>query len=173
MAELSRKSEGQDEPHIVRWETRVPDWRAFGWQEEVDPKFRRAQRLYIGTGGADKAADPEALEPTTFTLSVMEMPPGGINPMHDHMDNEYFFVLEGELTVIWEKDGVTLEEQVGPRDLVYVPPNMFRGARNDTDKKVLVQVLLDAPKPTLPHYEAGNSLEDLRLKREKAKTKRN
>ena len=173
MARLSRQSEGQDEPHIVRWETRVPDWRAFGWQEEVAPKLRRAQRRYIGTGGADKAADPEALEPTTFTLSVMEMPPGGVNPMHDHVDNEYFFVLEGELTVIWEKDGVMLEEQVGPRDLVYVPPNMFRGARNDTDETVFVQVLLDAPKPILPHYEADTSLEDLRLKRETAKAKRN
>ena len=169
MTEPSKQSEKQHEPSIVRWETRVPDWGAFGWQEEVDPKFRRAQRRYIGTGGADKAADPEALEPTTFTLSVMEMPPGGVNPMHDHVDNEYFFILEGELTVIWEKHGITLEEQAGPRDLVYIPPNMFRGVRNDTDKTVFVQVLLDAPRPTLPHYEVGNSLEDLRLKREKAK----
>ena len=173
MAEPSKQIEKKDQPRIVRWETLVPDWGAFGWQEEVDSKFRRAQRRYIGIGRGDKAVDLEALDPTTFTLSVMEIPPGGVNPMHDHVDNEYFFILEGELTVIWKKNGVTLEEQAGPRDLVYVPPNMFRGVRNDTDKTVFVQVLLDAPKPTLPHYEAGNSLEDLRLKREKAKAKRN
>ncbi len=153
---------------LVRWDTRVPDWDTFGWQEEADPKYHRAQRRYIGMGAAGRTSDPTALEPTSFTLSVMEIPPGNVGPMHDHVENEYFFVLEGTLTMIWERDGVVVEEVVGPRDCLFCPPGILRGLRNDTDQPAFLQVLIDVTKPTLPHYPAGSVLEDLREKRQSA-----
>ena len=157
--------------YVVRWDTRVPDWNTFGWQEEADPKYQRAQRRYIGMGAGGRTSDSAALEPTSFTLSVMEIPPGNIGPMHDHIENEFFFVLEGTLTMIWERDGVVVEEVVGPKDCLFCPPGIFRGLRNDTDQPALLQVLIDVTKPTLPHYPLDSDLEELRVERQSVKQK--
>ncbi|MEE8160589.1 MAG: cupin domain-containing protein, partial [Acidobacteriota bacterium] len=68
----------------------------------------------------------------------------------------------------WERDGVVVEEVVGPRDCLFCPPVILRGLRNDTDQPAFLQVLIDVTKPTLPHYPAGSVLEDLREKRQSA-----
>ena len=39
------------EKRIARLETRVYDWDALKFQADFDPKYRRAQLRYIGTGG--------------------------------------------------------------------------------------------------------------------------
>ena len=36
---------------VVRYETRTPDWDALKFQADYDPKYRRAQLRYVGTGG--------------------------------------------------------------------------------------------------------------------------
>ena len=36
---------------IARYETRTYDWDALKFQADFDPKYRRAQMRYMGTGG--------------------------------------------------------------------------------------------------------------------------
>ena len=42
---------------IARYSTRKYDWDALKFQADHDPKFRRAQMRYVGTGGTGVASD--------------------------------------------------------------------------------------------------------------------
>ena len=45
------------EGQIVRYSTRIPDWDALKFQADYDPKYRRAQLRYVGTGGTGVDSD--------------------------------------------------------------------------------------------------------------------
>jgi hypothetical protein len=47
---------------------------------------------------------------------------------------------------------------IGPRDLICVPPGMYRGVRNDTDADAAMVVVLGAGKPQLPTYPPDHPL---------------
>lgn len=55
-AEGSSFSEWMD-TRVARFSTRKYDWDALKFQADYDPKFRRAQMRYIGTGGTGVAND--------------------------------------------------------------------------------------------------------------------
>ena len=78
---------------VARFADRVPDWEAF--EEAKIPGFHRAQHRYVGAGASGKHADPLAIPPGNFTVSVMLIPPGQGNPPHTHEVEEVFFVLDG------------------------------------------------------------------------------
>ena len=40
------------ESRTARYETRTVDWNALKFQADFDPKYKRAQMRYIGTGGS-------------------------------------------------------------------------------------------------------------------------
>jgi len=56
---------------VARYEQRSYDWNALGWQAEVDPKYRRAQTRYIGTGAAGVKSDTNTIPAEHFTFSTM------------------------------------------------------------------------------------------------------
>src|SRR5262245_13797944 len=64
--------------------TRRYDWNALKFQADFDPKYRRAQMRYLGTGGTGVAADTNALAAEHFTFSTMIIPAGNEGPMHLH-----------------------------------------------------------------------------------------
>jgi mannose-6-phosphate isomerase-like protein (cupin superfamily) len=146
--------EQQIDGRIARFSDRQEDWETLGFQSQVDPRFRRAQIRYIGSGATGEHADDPTIVPSEhFTLSTMLLPPGGEGPLHVHNDaEEVFFVLDGELTVIAEQDGQTLERKLGPRDLISVPTGLYRGVRNDTKLDVRMLVIIGSPKPERPDY---------------------
>ena len=85
------------------------DWDALKFQADYDPKYRRAQMRYVGTGGTGVAKDVNTVPAGSFTFSTMVIPAGNIGPSHIHMDvEEMFFVIRGKMKVICEKDGETL-----------------------------------------------------------------
>ena len=87
------------------------DWDALKFQADYDPKYRRAQMRYVGTGGTGVAKDMNTVPAGGFTFSTMVIPAGNIGPSHIHMDvEEIFFVLRGKMKVICEKDGETWED---------------------------------------------------------------
>jgi len=142
------------ERHVARYATREEDWDVFAFQARLDPSFRRSQRRYIGAGGSGKHHDPNALPAKVFTLTIMMIEPGHGAPLHTHEVEEIFFVLDGEVTFIWEENGETVEANFGRWDMLYNPPGVQRGVRNDSGKPVYFQVMLGKAQPERPSYHS-------------------
>jgi len=89
----------------------------------------------------------------------MIIPAGHEGPMHIHTDvEEVFFVLRGKLKVMCEKDGERWEAIVGERDLISIPPGVYRGEINIGEEDALMCVMLGAPKPITPTYPPDHPL---------------
>ena len=152
------------EGRIARHETRRYDWEALKFQADFDPKYRRAQMRYVGTGGTGVAADTNTVAAEHFTFSTMLIPAGHEGPMHLHTDaEEIFFVLRGKVKVICEKDGERYETVLKERDLIPVPPGVYRGEINIGEEDCLMCVMIGSHKPITPTYPADHPL--ARIKR--------
>ncbi len=144
---------------IARYETRTYDWDALKFQADFDPKYKRAQMRYMGTGGTGLTSDENTVPSEHFTFSTMVLPPGCEGPMHVHADvEEVFFMLRGKIRLIFEHDGETWETELGERDLVSVPPGVYRGLLNHGQEEALMCVMLGATKPQTPTYPPDHPL---------------
>ncbi len=148
---------------VARFATRRYDWDALKFQTEVDPRYRRAQMRYLGTGGTGVASDSNTVENEHFTFSTMVIPAGHIGPSHLHIDvEEVFFVMRGKMKLICEKDGERFETILNERDLVSVPPGVYREEHNIGDEDALMIVMLGAKKPITPTYPPGSPLSKIK-----------
>jgi mannose-6-phosphate isomerase-like protein (cupin superfamily) len=148
---------------VARKETRAYDWNALKFQADYDPRYRRAQMRYVGTGGTGVAADGNTVPAAHFTFSTMVIPAGHIGPSHIHYDvEEVFFVMRGAMKVVCEKDGERWECIVGERDLISVPPGVYREEQNIGDEDALMCVMLGSPKPITPVYPPDSPLTKLK-----------
>ena len=149
----------------ARHATRTYDWDALKFQADFDPKYRRAQLRYIGTGGTGVDADDNAVAAEHFTFSTMLLPAGCEGPSHVHTDvEEVFFMIRGKIRLFFEKNGETFETELGERDLCSVPPGVYRGLRNDSDEDALMCVMLGTAKPVTPTYPADHPLAKVKRK---------
>jgi quercetin dioxygenase-like cupin family protein len=165
-AEVGTSLEALMNKNVALLETRQADWGALDFQEKIDPRYRRAQMRYMGTGGTPVASDANVIPAEHFTLSTMILPAGCIGPLHIHRDvEEAFFVLQGRIKFTWEKDGETSERILGPRDLIVTPAGVWRALENISDEEGLMLVMLGAPKPVLPDYPEGSPLTEARKNR--------
>lgn len=147
------------ESRVARFATRRYDWNALKFQADYDPKYRRAQMRYLGTGGTGVAADTNTVAAEHFTFSTMVIPAGHEGPSHLHTDvEEVFFILRGKVKLILEKDGERFETILGERDLVSVPPGVYREEINIGDEDVLMCVMLGAKTPITPTYPPEHPL---------------
>lgn len=139
--------------HCKTYATRDANWRVWGVETQLDPKYARAQRRYLGTSGNVAHTDPNALMGDSFTLTVLQQPPGHEQPLHHHEhEEEVFFVLQGRPTIVWEYAGERIERQLEPWDMVYNPPGQVHGIVNTTDEDCFFQVMLGSPRPDRPRY---------------------
>ncbi len=144
---------------IARYETRTYDWNALKFQADFDPKYKRAQMRYMGTGGTGLSSDENTVTSEHFTFSTMVLPPGCEGPMHVHVDvEEVFFMLRGKIRLFLEQDGETWETEIYERDLVSVPPGIYRGLLNYGQEEALMCVMLGATKPQTPTYPSDHPL---------------
>jgi quercetin dioxygenase-like cupin family protein len=144
---------------IARYDTRTYDWDALKFQAEFDPKYRRAQMRYMGTGGTGIAGDENTVPSEHFTFSTMVLPPGCEGPMHVHVDvEEVFFMLRGKIKLTYEHDGETWETELRERDLASVPPGVYRGLLNHGQEEALMCVMLGTNKPVTPTYPVDHPL---------------
>lgn len=151
---------------VARFATRRYDRDALAFQCEVDPRYRRAQMRYVGTGGTGVSKDSNTVPAGNFTFSTMVIPAGNIGPSHLHTDvEEIFFVIRGKMKIICEKDGETWETICTDRDLISVPPGVYRSEVNIGDEDALMCVMLGASKPVTPTYPPESAL--AKIKREK------
>lgn len=147
------------ESRVARYQTRRYDWDALKFQADYDPKYRRAQMRYIGTGGTGVSSDMNTVPAAHFTFSTMVIPAGHEGPAHIHYDvEEVFFVMRGTLKLVCEKDGQRWETVLRDRDLVSVPPGVYREEINIGDEDALMCVLLGAAKPITPVYPPDSPL---------------
>ncbi len=158
--EARQPSLGQQiESRIARFETRRYDWDALKFQADFDPKYRRAQMRYVGTGGTGIKTDENTVPAGHFTFSTMVLPAGCEGPLHVHDDvEEVFFMMRGKVRLIFEKDGERYEAILGERDLVSVPPGVYRGLENIGEEEALMCVMLGSPTPKVPTYPADHPL---------------
>lgn len=147
------------ESRVARRASRRYDWDALKFQADFDPKYRRAQMRYVGTGGTGVNSDVNTVPAGHFTFSTMVIPAGNIGPSHIHHDvEEIFFVLRGQMKVICEKDGQKWEATLGERDLISVPPGVYREEHNIGEEDALMCVMLGSPKPITPVYPPDSPL---------------
>ncbi len=148
---------------IARFETRSYDWDALKFQADYDPKYRRAQMRYLGTGGTGVDGDANTVPSEHFTFSTMVLPPGCEGPLHVHDDvEEVFFMLRGRVKLSFARGGETWETELGERDLVSVPPGIYRGLVNQGQEEALMCVMLGASKPRVPTYPPDHPLAGLK-----------
>jgi mannose-6-phosphate isomerase-like protein (cupin superfamily) len=148
---------------IARFATRKYDWDALKFQADFDPKYRRAQMRYMGTGGTGVATDMNTVAAEHFTFSTMVIPAGHEGPSHLHIDvEEVFFVIRGKMKLVLEKDGERFETILNERDLVSVPPGVYREEINIGDEDALMCVMLGAKKPITPTYPPEHPLSKIK-----------
>ena len=148
---------------VARFSTRQYDWNALKFQADYDPKYRRAQMRYVGTGGTGVQSDNNTVPVGHFTFSTMVIPAGHEGPSHIHYDvEEIFFMLRGTLKVVCEKDGQRWETVLKERDLISVPPGVYREEINIGDEDALMCVMLGSPAPIRPTYPPGSPLAALK-----------
>ncbi|ATJ81070.1 cupin domain-containing protein [Halomonas beimenensis] len=147
------------ESRIARFEGRKYDWNALKFQADYDPKYRRAQMRYIGTGATGVASDVNTIPAEHFTFSTMVLPSKCEGPLHVHDDvEEVFFVLKGRIR-LFIKDGDNYTETVlKERDVISVPPGIYRGLLNESEEEALMCVMLGTPKPQIPTYPDDHPL---------------
>jgi mannose-6-phosphate isomerase-like protein (cupin superfamily) len=153
------------ESRVARFATRRYDWDALKFQADFNPIYRRAQMRYMGTGATGVATDNNTVPSAHFTFSTMVIPAGGVGPSHIHYDvEEVFFVLRGKMKIVCEKDGQRWESILHERDLISVPPGVYREETNIGDEDALMCVMLGTPKPITPTYPPDSPLS--KIKRE-------
>jgi mannose-6-phosphate isomerase-like protein (cupin superfamily) len=153
------------ESRVARFATRRYDWDALKFQADYNPIYRRAQMRYMGTGATGVATDQNTVPSAHFTFSTMVIPAGGVGPSHIHYDvEEVFFVLRGKMKIVCEKDGQRWESILHERDLISVPPGVYREETNIGDEDALMCVMLGTPKPITPTYPPDSPL--TKIKRE-------
>jgi mannose-6-phosphate isomerase-like protein (cupin superfamily) len=161
---IMMRAEGQSfaqwmDSRVARKSTRSYDWDALKFQADYDPRYRRAQMRYVGTGGTGVNKDTNTVPAAHFTFSTMVIPAGNIGPSHIHYDvEEIFFVMRGAMKIVCEKDGERWETIVGERDLISVPPGVYREEHNVGDEDALMCVMLGSPKPITPTYPPDSPL---------------
>jgi mannose-6-phosphate isomerase-like protein (cupin superfamily) len=88
--------------------------------------------IVIAPGGGQVLGNVEFLARTVdtprFNLSIIEIVPGRVLEPHVHdAEDDAFFILEGELTFVFDRR----EVPAGPGTFVLVPPGVEHGFRND------------------------------------------
>ncbi len=137
---------------VARYDDRREDWDVFGCETQLDPKYARSQRRYVGASGSVDHDDPKALTPTAFTMSIQTIPAGNRIPAHSHETEETFFVLEGECTVNVFRDDETFAVALRRWDLASIPPMVSHDVQNDGKTSCALQTLLSKTHPDRPRY---------------------
>jgi quercetin dioxygenase-like cupin family protein len=148
---------------IARFSTRRYDFNALKFQADFDAKYRRAQMRYMGTGATGVARDSNAVPSENFTFSTMVLPAQCEGPLHLHDDvEEVFFMLRGCIDLFVEHKGQRFSTRLNERDLVSIPPGIYRGLFNPGQEDALMCVMLGTGKPSTPTYPADHPLSKIK-----------
>jgi len=122
--------------HIVRYSQQKPQWNDAGF----------AKLVYIGEGGAP---------PGGYRKDLVHLPCGKGVRAYERSVEEAYLVLEGCVSVGWEHDGETVEQRLGPRDLILNPPGQRRYFRNDGVSDAQFMMIVGTPQPEDVQFRAA------------------
>ncbi|GAB3044347.1 cupin domain-containing protein [Acinetobacter apis] len=144
---------------VARFSTRKYDFDALKFQADYDPKYRRAQMRYMGTGATGVSNDSNTVTAENFTFSTMVLPAQCEGPLHMHHDvEEVFFMLRGCIDLFIDHNGEKYSTRLNERDLISIPPGIHRGLFNPGQEDALMCVMLGTGKPTIPTYPEDHPL---------------
>jgi quercetin dioxygenase-like cupin family protein len=112
--------------HIVRYAEQRPVW---------DAEFARL--VYVGEGGAP---------PSQYRMDMVHLPKGARVRGYSRPVEDAYFVIEGCITVGWEDSGHTVEERLGPKDVIFNPAGRVHYFRNDGVADAEFMLLAGTPK---------------------------
>jgi len=138
---------------VARYGDRREDWDVFGCETQLDPKYGRSQRRYIGASGSVDHNDPKALTPSAYTMTIQTIPVGNRIPEHSHETEETFFVLRGDCIVNVFRDDETFTVTLHEWDLVSIPPSASHEVHNSGEVDCALQTLLSKTHPDRPRYK--------------------
>ena len=121
--------------HIVRHAEQRPVWQA-GF----------ARTAYIGEGGAP---------PGRYRMDMVHLPKGAAIRGYARPVEDAFLVLEGCITVDWEEAGHTVEERLGPKDLIFNPAGRGHYFRNDGVAGAEFMLLAGSARAEDVRFQAG------------------
>jgi len=151
------------ESRMARFETRRYDFDALKFQADYDPKYRRAQVRYMGTGAAGVTTDMNVVPAEHFTFSTMLLPGGCEGPLHVHDDvEEVFFMLRGKVKLFMRNGEEEYETHLNERDLISIPSGIYRGLVNEGQEEALLCVMLGNAQPQIPTYPDDHPLSKIK-----------
>ena len=98
--------------HVVRFSALRPIWDPAG----------TARMIYVGEGGVPSQNTRKEL---------VTVPKGCAVRAYSREAEETYLMLDGCLTVGWSEAGATVEERLGPKDLLFTPKGRLHHFRND------------------------------------------
>jgi quercetin dioxygenase-like cupin family protein len=105
------------------------------------PEGRKKNLKVIGRGVVENVAmQPPIAEDHGFTVSYIQVPPGGGAGLHSHRTFEVFIPINGPMTVLIGDDKE--EMQLQPLDVVSVPTGVMRGFRNHNDFELTILAMV-------------------------------
>lgn len=141
----------------------------FYWDQFLDtklPGFQRSQANVIGAFSNRPEASAAITRPHNFFAGFMLLPAGAKAGLHNHRTAELFMPIRGRLRLSWGAEGARSIE-LGPLDMISVPPGIFRGFENPGDEDLLLFGVLEGPDPGqvawAPEVEARAALAGYRI----------
>jgi quercetin dioxygenase-like cupin family protein len=122
--------------HVVRFSQQRQQWHEAGF----------AKLVYIGEGGAP---------PGSYRKDLVMLPRGkGVRAYERDVEDAYL-VLEGCVTVGWEENGQTIEQRLGPRDLILNPAGQPHYFRNEGVSDAQFMMIVGTPQPEDIRFRAA------------------
>ena len=121
----------------------------FYWDQFLDTKLsghRRSQANAIGAFSNRAETASKITRPHNFFAGFMLLPPKAKGALHNHQTAEVFMPIRGRMRLFWGEKGDRSVE-LGPLDMISVPPGIFRGFENVGDEDLLLLGILEGPDP--------------------------
>ena len=103
-----------------------------------------ARLAYVGEGGAP---------PGQYRMDMVHLPKGAGVRGYSRPVEDAYFVTEGCITVGWEESGHTVEERLGPKDVILNPAGRAHFFRNDGVADAEFMLLVGTPNPEDVRFE--------------------
>ena len=121
------------EPHVLRFADLGPKESPYRPVDTLLPRFRRKRYSVVGRP-AEQVGERTPLEDVdAFNLTYLACEPGTGIGAHAHDTEELFIVMAGRWRVTLGENAEQATE-IGPFDLVAVPPGIMHGAMNISDE---------------------------------------
>ena len=140
MSELVPSKIEVEEKYVARYEDVKPSSAFF--LDTALPEFERQVKNVIGAAaGEDPTTSPAITAATGINFNYIVTDPGKGSALHDHPVWEIFVPVNGRWSIFWGTEK-SQEIELGPLDLIALPPGIMRGFRNvGLEQAVLIAML--------------------------------